>query len=450
MGVHDEFAGVIGRDWRDSTPWWPPEPEPPDGRAERRAASCSTTSASRSSAATAPTSTRPNIDGLAADGRAARQLPHHRALLADPRRACSPAATTTRNGMGRVADLAIGLPRLLRARSRARTASSPRSCARDGLRDVRGRQVAPHARRRDAHGRDRASWPLGRGFDRWYGFHGGETHQFVPTLYRDNHAVQPPRTTDEGYHLSEDLADRAIEYLARPPRGRRASSRSSSTSRPARATRRTTRRRSGSSATAASSTTGWDAWRERDVRAPARARASCPPGTELSPRPPWVPAWDDLEPEDQAVAARFMECFAAFLSHTDAQIGRVLELPRARPATLDNTIVVARVRQRRERRGRRARLDQRRAAWGTATPAGRTRAARPHRRARRPDRAQQLPVGLDDGRQHAVPALEARGARGRRRRPVHRALAGALRRRRRRRSATSSRTRSTCCRRCSS
>src|SRR5260370_29217796 len=59
----------------------------------------------------------------------------------------------------------------------------------------------------------RGTWPLGRGFDRWYGFHGGETHQFVPALYHDNHCVRPPATIGAGYHLSEDLADRAIEFL---------------------------------------------------------------------------------------------------------------------------------------------------------------------------------------------------------------------------------------------
>ena len=59
----------------------------------------------------------------------------------------------------------------------------------------------------------RETWPLRRGFDRWFGFHGGETHQFVPALFHDNHAVRPPRSLEEGYHLSADLADRAIEYL---------------------------------------------------------------------------------------------------------------------------------------------------------------------------------------------------------------------------------------------
>ena len=72
----------------------------------------------------------------------------------------------------------------------------------------------------------------------------------------------------------------------------------------------------------------------------ARSRsASCRAGTELSARPSWVPAWDELEPEDQAVAARFMECFAGFLSHTDAEIGRLLaHLDESGDA--DNTIVV--------------------------------------------------------------------------------------------------------------
>jgi arylsulfatase A-like enzyme len=59
----------------------------------------------------------------------------------------------------------------------------------------------------------RATWPLARGFDRWYGFHGGETHQFVPALYHDNHSVRPPRAELDDYHLTEDLADRAIEFV---------------------------------------------------------------------------------------------------------------------------------------------------------------------------------------------------------------------------------------------
>ena len=65
-----------------------------------------------------------------------------------------------------------------------------------------------------------------------------------------------------------------------------------------------------------------------------------PAGTQLTPRPRWVPAWDTLHAEDQAVAARFMECFAAYLSYTDAQIGRVLDF-LAETGDLENTLVIA-------------------------------------------------------------------------------------------------------------
>ena len=56
-------------------------------------------------------------------------------------------------------------------------------------------------------------WPLGRGFDRYYGFLQGETDQFIPELYYDNHPVDPPHTPEQGYHLSEDLIDRSIGFI---------------------------------------------------------------------------------------------------------------------------------------------------------------------------------------------------------------------------------------------
>jgi arylsulfatase A-like enzyme len=57
-------------------------------------------------------------------------------------------------------------------------------------------------------------WPLGRGFERFYGFMGGDTSQYYPDLVYDNHQVQPPRTPEQGYHLTEDLVDHAIEFIA--------------------------------------------------------------------------------------------------------------------------------------------------------------------------------------------------------------------------------------------
>ncbi|MEY2571073.1 MAG: hypothetical protein QOE63_1423, partial [Acidimicrobiaceae bacterium] len=184
---------------------------------------------------------------------------------------------------------------------------------------------------------DRSSWPLGRGFDRWYGFHGGETHQFVPTLYCDNHSVQPPRTPAEGYHLTEDLVDHAIEYLGdlRNVDGDQPFFLYFGTGAchsPHHAPREWIERYRGVF------DDGWDALRERVLERQV-ANAVVPPGTELSPRPPWVPAWDELAAEDQVVAARFMECFAGFLSHTDDQIGRLLAY-LDETGDAENTIVV--------------------------------------------------------------------------------------------------------------
>src|SRR5690606_13481074 len=116
-------------------------------------------------------------------------------------------------GVGRVTDLATGFP--------GYDGRIPRSAG--TLPDM----VVPHGYAayavgkwhltpdEDSHlGGSRSTWPLGRGFERFYGFFGGETNQFLPALTHDTPRVAPPRTPAEGYHLSEDLADRAIEMVA--------------------------------------------------------------------------------------------------------------------------------------------------------------------------------------------------------------------------------------------
>ncbi len=137
----------------------------------------------------------------------------------------------------------------------------------------------------------RATWPLGRGFDRWYGFHGGETHQFVPALYHDNHSVRPPRTFEDGYHLSADLADRAIEFLgdlravdADQPFFLYFCTGACHSPHQAPA--------SGSSATGATSTRAGTSGGSRPTPASSRS-ASFRPAPTCRRGPPWVPAWDD-------------------------------------------------------------------------------------------------------------------------------------------------------------
>ena len=250
----------------------------------------------------------------------------------------------------------------------------------------------------------RDTWPCGRGFQRWYGFHGGETHQFVPALFQDNHSVRPPARPEDGYHLSVDLADRAIRYLGELRSVERDAAvlpllRDRRVPLAAPCARRVDRALPGSVRSRAGTRGG-----RRPSPGSARS-GSCPQTTQLSPRPPWVPAWDDLEPEDQRVAARFMECFAGFLSHADEQIGRVLQFVDDL-GERDNTLVVLISDNGASAEGGAHGSINDARLWN-GTPASAARAAQPHRRARQTDRAQQLSVGLDDGRQHAVPSLEA-------------------------------------------
>ena len=141
-------------------------------------------------------------------------------------------------------------------------------------------------------------WPLGRGFERYYGFLGGDTHQYYPELVYDNHTVEPPKTPEEGYHLTEDLVDKAISFIADPNRSRR-TSRSSCTSARAPCTRRITCPRSGPTSTRASSTTAGTPTAKRRSRG-RRNSASFRKNAELSRHDPDVQEWNSLSADETA------------------------------------------------------------------------------------------------------------------------------------------------------
>ncbi|MGZ6966662.1 MAG: arylsulfatase [Acidimicrobiia bacterium] len=330
----DEFRGVIGPSWRESTAWWPPDPAAPDGAPNVVMIVLDDVGYAQLGCYGSDIAT-PNIDRLAAGG--VRFANFHTTALCSPTRSCLLTGRNHHsNGMARVADLAVGFPGYL-GRIPRRNGFLSEILAANGYAPLAvGKwHLTPEDETHAAA--PRGSWPVGRGFQRWYGFHGGETHQFVPNLFQDNHAVLPPRTPEQGYHLSEDLAERAIQYLGEvrsvePDQPFFLYFATGACHSPHHAPAEWIERYRGRF------DAGWDAWREATF-ARQQAMGLLPDGTRLSPRPPWVPAWNDLQPEDQAVAARFMECFAGFLSHADAQIGRVLafidELGER-----DNTIVV--------------------------------------------------------------------------------------------------------------
>jgi arylsulfatase A-like enzyme len=328
-----QFEGRIGTDWRDSEPWWPREPVPPPGAPNVVLVVLDDVGYAQLGCYGSDIET-PVFDGLAAGG--VRLANFHTTSLCSPTRACLLTGRNHhRSGMGRVADLAVGFPGYWGKPPRENGYLSEILRAAGYACYALGKwHLSPEDETNMAA--SRATWPLARGFDRWYGFHGGETHQFVPALFHDNHAVRPPHSGADSYHLTEDLADRAIEFLGdlravdadRPFFLYFATGACHSPHQPP--ARWLARYRGRFDA-------GWDAWRtavfERQL-----ASGLLPPSTALSARPPWVPAWDSLPDRDQAVAARFMECFAGFLSHADEQVGRVLAFLAER-GELDNTVV---------------------------------------------------------------------------------------------------------------
>jgi arylsulfatase len=180
-------------------------------------------------------------------------------------------------------------------------------------------------------------WPLGRGFDRFYGFLEGETDQFHPELVCDNHHIDPPATPEEGYHLSEDMIDQALRMVAdskgiRPDRPFFLYVPFGATHAPHQAPPAYLAKYRGRY------DEGWDVVRDRWYRRQLELGV-VPAGTELAPRNPGVDAWDTLPENQQKFACRLQEAFAAFLDHTDDQIGRLVEGLRAL-GELDDTIFV--------------------------------------------------------------------------------------------------------------
>ena len=329
----EPFPGVVGTTLADSTPAWPMAPRAQAGAPNIVLVVLDDVGYAQLGCFGSDLDT-PNFDRLAARGLRYRQF--HTTAMCSPTRA---ALLTGRNhhtcGIGGITDLAMGYPGF--------NGRIPKSCAfvPAVLRDegwatfALGKwHLCPSDETHAAARRDR--WPLGQGFERYYGFIGAETSQFAPDIVIDNSPVKfdPP----DGYHLSEDLVDHAITmvddlrnvdpdkpffmYLAfgachsphhvtpewiEPYRGR--------------------------------FDDGWDAWRER-VFARQQALGIVPDDAVLSERPNWVPDWATLDDDERTLFARMMEVFAGFLTHTDAQLGRLLD-HLERTNELDNTWIIA-------------------------------------------------------------------------------------------------------------
>ncbi|WP_109529053.1 MULTISPECIES: arylsulfatase [Nocardia] len=180
-------------------------------------------------------------------------------------------------------------------------------------------------------------WPLGRGFERFYGFLGGDTSQWYPDLVHDNHQVEPPATPEDGYHLTADLVDKAISFIASakqvaPDKPFFLNFCTGATHAPHHVPKEWADRYRGRF------DDGWEAYREFTF-AQQKERGVVPVDARLSRHDPDVPEWDSLPADQRRLAARMMEVYAGFLTHTDHHIGRMLDFLKE-IGQFDNTLIM--------------------------------------------------------------------------------------------------------------
>ena len=333
-GEDGDFRGVIGTTHAESEPWWPDPANSPEGSPNVVVILLDDTGFAHLGCYGSSIDT-PNIDGLAAGG--LRYTNFHTTALCSPTRAC---LLTGRNhhavGMRAVSNFDSGYPHM-----RGYIADHAATIA-EVLQDngyatacVGKWHLAPMAQASAAGPFDH--WPLQRGFDRFYGFLQGETDQFHPELTADNHHIDPPARPEDGYHVSEDLVDKAIGFVndtksVRPDRPFFMYLAFGATHAPHQAPDNYREKYRGRF------DAGWDVVRQEWFQNQINLGV-VPEGTILAPRNPGVEAWEDLSLNQQRFACRLQEAFAAMLDHTDAQIGRLIgHLERL--GLLDDTVIM--------------------------------------------------------------------------------------------------------------
>jgi arylsulfatase len=181
------------------------------------------------------------------------------------------------------------------------------------------------------------AWPSGGGgFEHFYGFIGGENNQYYPALYDGFSPVEPEKSVEDGYHLTEDLADRAIDWIRTqkalaPERPFFAYFAPGATHAPHHVPLEWADKYAGKFAD------GWDAQRAT-IHARQQELGVIPADAELTERPSAIPAWDEMPEDLKPVLERQMEVYAGFLEHTDHHVGRVIDAIEEVGA-LENTLV---------------------------------------------------------------------------------------------------------------
>jgi arylsulfatase A-like enzyme len=198
-----------------------------------------------------------------------------------------------------------------------------------------------------ASGATRKMWPLQMGFDRFYGFLGGETNQWYPDLVDDNKFIDQPYSPEEGYHLSKDLADEALHMLrdhgaANPSRPWYLWFCPGANHAPHHCPQDYIDKYKGKF------DDGYEAYRET-VLPRMIAKGIMPKGVQLTPLNPMPPGvgnasdmvrpWNTLDAQEKKLFSRLMEVYAGYSEYTDAQVGRILDYLE-KSGQMENTVII--------------------------------------------------------------------------------------------------------------
>ena len=328
------FPGRLGRTIGESSPAWPKPLRAKEGAPNVLFIVLDDTGFGQIGCYGSPINT-PNIDRLAEKG--LRYTNMHTTALCSPTRSCILTGRNHHsNGMSCITEGSEGYP-----------GSNGLIPFENGF---LSEMLSPHGYNNYAVGKWRLTpaeqisaagpydrWPLGRGFERYYGFLSGDTHQYYPDLVYDNHQVQPPKTPEEGYHLTEDLADKAMQFIAdskqlAPNKPFFLYFCTGAMHTPHHVPKEWADKYKGKF------DDGWDKYREK-VFAQQKEMGIIPQNATLSRHDPDVPDWDKLPADERKLYARMMEVFAGFMEHTDHHIGRLIDFLE-RIGELDNTLIM--------------------------------------------------------------------------------------------------------------
>jgi arylsulfatase len=348
------FQGKIALDIRDSVPDWEPflAPKAPEGAPNVLVLAWDDLGYATMDVFGGPVEA-PNMRRLA--DRGVRYANFHTTALCSPTRASLlTGRNATTNGMATIAEFSAGFPGIS-TRVPFESGFISEVLAERGYNTycIGKWHISPGEENNMAAYKGR--WPLGRGFERFYGFLGGESNSWYPDLVHDNHQIDPPATPEEGYHLSKDLADRAIEFI-----------RDAKVIDPAKPFFMYLAPQAGHAPHHAPKE--WaDTYRGRfdqgyeairgEILQRQKAMGLLPDSTELTTinphggpaatgpdGQPWplldtVRPWDSLSDDERRLFARMAEVFAGYISYTDHELGRVIDYLEA-SGQLDNTLVV--------------------------------------------------------------------------------------------------------------